>query len=130
MLKFKLLTPPSNRNNVIYESLNDLSSYSRGRRINKTASKILDAPALSDDFYLNLIDWSSNNQLAVGLASCIYLWNADTAKVTRLCEVSNDTITSVCWAPHDPLLAIGCNKGDLLIWDVEKEKQVRKLDGH
>jgi len=51
-------------------------TISKPRRVNKNPVKVLDAPALSDDFYLNLIDWSSQNQLAVGLGNCIYLWNA------------------------------------------------------
>lgn len=42
---------------------------------------MLDAPALQDDFYLNLVDWSSNNVLAVGLGNCVYLWNACSSKV-------------------------------------------------
>jgi WD40 repeat protein len=42
---------------------------------------VLDAPALQDDFYLNLVDWSSLNVLAVGLGSCVYLWSACTSKV-------------------------------------------------
>ena len=50
--------------------------YTKQRRIAKTPFKVLDAPALQDDFYLNLVDWSSQNQLAVGLGSCIYLWSA------------------------------------------------------
>jgi hypothetical protein len=29
--------------------------------------QVLDAPALQDDFYLNLVDWSAQNVLAVGL---------------------------------------------------------------
>jgi len=79
----------------------------------------LDAPSLSDDFYLNLIDWSNDNQLAVGLGNCIYLWNAETSKVTRLCEIGGDSITSVCWSgAGSSSLAIGCNKGEVLIWDV------------
>lgn len=45
------------------------------------ASQVLDAPALADDFYLNLVDWSAQNLLAVGLDSCVYLWNAHTSKV-------------------------------------------------
>ena len=45
---------------------------------------MLDAPALQDDFYLNLVDWSSSNLLAVGLGSCVYLWNALTSKVPLL----------------------------------------------
>ena len=43
--------------------------------------QVLDAPALQDDFYLNLVDWSSQNVLAVGLGTCVYLWSAYTSKV-------------------------------------------------
>ncbi len=42
---------------------------------------MLDAPALADDFYLNLVDWSSQNVLAVGLGSCVYLWSAASSAV-------------------------------------------------
>ena len=34
-----------------------------------------------EDFYLNLVDWSSQNILAVGLESSVYLWSATTSKV-------------------------------------------------
>lgn len=43
------------------------------RKIPNNPYKVLDAPALQDDFYLNLIDWSSQNILSVGLGSSIYL---------------------------------------------------------
>lgn len=43
--------------------------------------QVLDAPQLQDDFYLNLVDWSSLNVLAVGLGACVYLWSACTSKV-------------------------------------------------
>lgn len=46
-----------------------------------TVLQVLDAPALADDFYLNLLDWSAQNLLAVGLESCVYLWSAHTSKV-------------------------------------------------
>ena len=45
------------------------------------ARQVLDAPQLQDDFYLNLVDWSSQNVLAVGLGTCVYLWSACTSKV-------------------------------------------------
>jgi len=51
------------------------------RYISKFPYKVLDAPDLQDDFYLNLVDWSSNNILGVGLGTCVYLWNAVTSKV-------------------------------------------------
>jgi len=47
----------------------------KNRKINKKPYKILDAPNLQDDFYLNLIDWSENNQIAVALDSSLYLWS-------------------------------------------------------
>lgn len=48
--------------------------------------QVLDAPALADDFYLNLVDWSAQNLLAVGLDSCVYLWSAHTSKVQAVCS--------------------------------------------
>ena len=76
--------------------------YKKNRKISKNPYKVLDAPALTDDFYLNLIAWSNKNILAVGLGNCIYLWDAVTTKVTRLCELPNDSITSVCWSNDTP----------------------------
>lgn len=52
------------------------------RKISTVPYKVLDAPALQDDFYLNLVDWSALNVLAVGLGTCVYLWSACTSKVT------------------------------------------------
>lgn len=46
--------------------------------------QVLDAPSLQDDFYLNLVDWSSQNVLAVGLGTCVYLWSASNCKVSSL----------------------------------------------
>lgn len=52
------------------------------RKISRIPFKVLDAPELQDDFYLNLVDWSSQNVLAVGLGSCVYLWSACTSQVS------------------------------------------------
>lgn len=43
--------------------------------------QVLDAPGLVDDFYLNLLDWSSENILAAGLGNCVYILNLYTSKV-------------------------------------------------
>ena len=73
------------------------------RYISKTPFKVLDAPDLQDDFYLNLLDWSTSNLMAVGLGSCAYLyfyltrWSAQTSAVTKLCDLGGDSVTSVCW---------------------------------
>ena len=45
------------------------------RKIPRTPYKVLDAPQLQDDFYLNLVDWSSSNILAVGLHNAVYIYS-------------------------------------------------------
>ena len=46
--------------------------------------KVLDAPELSDDFYLHPLDWSSNNHLAVALDTSLFVWNADDGSIEEL----------------------------------------------
>ena len=58
-----------------------LSPRKQMRKISKIPFKVLDAPELQDDFYLNLVDWSSTNILSVGLGTCVYLWSACTSQV-------------------------------------------------
>ena len=72
----------------------------RSRKISKIPYKVLDAPQLQDDFYLNLIDWSEQNILGVGLGYCVYLWSAVNSKVTKLCDLSQngDSVCSVAWS--------------------------------
>ena len=111
------------------------------RKIAKVPFKVLDAPALQDDFYLNLVDWAANNTLAVGLGSCVYLWSACTSKVTKLHDFGGgDSVTSVCWAGAEGTsmagnascnqVAIGTNSGKVLIWDAVKCEQVTELASH
>lgn len=52
------------------------SVKSNSRYIPQAPDRILDAPDIVDDYYLNLIDWSQNNILAAALGSTVYLWNA------------------------------------------------------
>lgn len=101
------------------------------RKINKLPIKVLDAPALQDDYYLNLIDWSTQNFLAVGLSSSVYLWNATNSKVNKLCDLGiADTVTSVSWALKGSLFTLGTNSGDVHLWDVVKMKRLRTFGGH
>lgn len=65
-----------------------LSPRKSVRQISRTPFKVLDAPELQDDFYLNLVSWSQSNVLGVGLNSCVYLWSAQTSRVTKLCDLS------------------------------------------
>nr|CAD7403777.1 unnamed protein product [Timema cristinae] len=102
------------------------------RKISRIPFKVLDAPELQDDFYLNLVDWSSQNVLSVGLGSCVYLWSACTSQVTRLCDLSGDanSVTSVAWNERGNLVAVGTHHGYVQVWDVSMNKQVNKMMGH
>jgi cell division cycle 20-like protein 1 (cofactor of APC complex) len=103
----------------------------RSRKISKIPYKVLDAPALQDDFYLNLVDWSSTNNLAVGLSNCIYIWSASNSKVTKLHDLGpRDQVTSVCWSKRGQHLSIGTNSGVVQVWDINKTKLLRVLKGH
>lgn len=108
-----------------------MSNNSKKRKIGKLPIKVLDAPLLQDDYYLNLIDWSSQNFLAVGLSSSVYLWNASNTKVSKLCDLGvNDTVTSVSWSVKGPHFSMGTNIGDVQIWDINKAKKIRTMNGH
>uniref|UniRef100_A0AAQ4R7U3 CDC20/Fizzy WD40 domain-containing protein n=1 Tax=Gasterosteus aculeatus aculeatus TaxID=481459 RepID=A0AAQ4R7U3_GASAC len=102
------------------------------RKISKIPFKVLDAPELQDDFYLNLVDWSSLNVLSVGLGTCVYLWSACTSQVTRLCDLSveGDSVTSVGWSERGNLVAVGTHKGYVQIWDAAAGKKLSVLEGH
>lgn len=71
-----------------FESLTNESQ--KTRKISKMPFKVLDAPQLQDDFYLNLVDWSSQNVLAVGLNRAVYIWSACTSQVKKLTELPGD----------------------------------------
>lgn len=101
------------------------------RKISKTPHKVLDAPSLQDDFYLNLVDWSSQNVLAVGLGTCVYLWTATNSKVTKLCDLGpRDIVCSVQWTKEGSYLAVGTSLGEVEIWDGSSCKKIRTMYGH
>lgn len=107
-----------------------LSPKKPPRVVSKVPYKVLDAPDLADDFYLNLVDWGSNNTLGVGLGNCVYLWNSQSGRVNKLCEYPDDTVTSVSWIQHGSHIAVGTGKGFVQIWDAERVRRLRTMTGH
>lgn len=108
-----------------------LSPQKKPRNISKVPYRVLDAPELSDDFYLNLVDWGQQDILAVGLGDCVYLWDGSTQSVDRLCSLSNkDKVTSINWIGSGTHLAVGTQRGLVEIWDATKLKCVRTMTGH
>lgn len=108
-----------------------LSPQKKPRNISKVPYRVLDAPELLDDFYLNLVDWGAQDVLAVGLGDSVYLWDGATQLVDRLCNLENkDKVTSLNWIGLGTHLAIGTLKGLVEIWDATKIKCVRTMLGH
>ncbi|KAF2268281.1 cell division cycle protein-like protein Cdc20 [Lojkania enalia] len=101
------------------------------RRIPSAPERVLDAPGLVDDYYLNLLDWSSGNQVAIGLERSVYIWSADSGSVASLLECPQDTyISSVKWSGDGAYVGVGLGTGEVQIWDVEEGTKLRSMFGH
>ena len=103
------------------------------RHIPSAPERILDAPALVDDYYLKLLDWSCTNTLAVALGPTVYCWNGSTGSIQELCTLpgAEDYVTSVAWIKEGGVhLAVGTAGGDVQLWDAERNKQIRSMRGH
>lgn len=101
------------------------------RKISTTPERVLDAPGIIDDYYLNLLDWSGDNQVAIALERSVYVWNANTGSVFNLLDgPQNSYVSSVRWATNDPYLSVGFSDGDIQIWDVEEQTKLRTMSGH
>ena len=109
-----------------------LAEPKKERQVPVYAEKVLDAPDLIDDFYLNLLDWNEKNVLAISLSQTIYMLNTTTSDIATLnCTRGNDFVTSVAWMPgtHN-ILAIGTSNSTVQLWDTDKGVQLRQLNGH
>lgn len=102
------------------------------RFISSAPEKILDAPDFKDDYYLNLIDWSSTNHLAVALNNDLYIWNATSGEISQLFSSynTNDYITSTSWIQKGNILGIGNSKNIVELWDVNKQTCLRQMKSH
>ena len=110
------------------------------RKIQKTPVRILDAPNLVDDYYLNLLDWGKENIIAVALSEELYLWNDNNAKSTLLMsyennntssdDSNNNIITSLSWMQNGLYLGIGLPDGIIHLWDINKKIKLREIEAH
>ncbi|CAI5969038.1 unnamed protein product [Closterium sp. NIES-65] len=97
----------------------------------KHADLVLDAPDMADNFYLNLLDWSSKGVVAIGLGSAVHVWNSETGSVSEVVSGDSD-VTSVAWADNGTHLAVGFeDHADCVqLWAVEPCRKIRDLAGH
>ena len=103
------------------------------RNIPTTADRILDAPELRVDFYLNLIDWSRGNVIAVALDQTLYLWSAGSGTIQELLSLSGSAYVSSVRFINDEdaiYLAVGTTDGHVEIYDTHTLTKIRTMHGH
>lgn len=111
----------------------ELPTRARGRerKVPKAPFKVLDAPLLQDDFYFNVVDWSSADVLAVGLGEAVYTWNFQTNKVEKVVAFEkNCFVTGLCWDPRGDTLVLGTQNGRVELWDVAKGQKRSEIVAH
>lgn len=110
------------------------STHKKQRAIPSQPEKILDAPEVKNDFYLQLLDWSDTNVLAVALDRDVYLWNAASGEITPLLTLPGpDYIASLSWIQGGNVLAIGTGDGEpnvVQLWDCSVGKKLRSMRSH
>ncbi|KAI1811755.1 WD40 repeat-like protein [Poronia punctata] len=137
ILQFKPAPPESSKPIDLRQQYNrplkpaGASSAQFRRRIATAPERVLDAPGLIDDYYLNLLDWSTGNQVAIGLERNVYVWSADEGSVSCLLETSPDTyVSSVKWSDDGAYVGVGMGTGEVQIWDVAEGTKIRSMFGH
>ncbi|KAF5386753.1 hypothetical protein D9615_001810 [Tricholomella constricta] len=107
------------------------ATTNKTRKIPTQPERVLDAPGMVDDFYLNLLSWSCQNAVAVALEASTYIWKADTGTVVQLGEAPEGTyVSSVDFSNDGAFLGIGLGTGDVELWDVESGQKLRTMTGH
>ncbi|KAN0139178.1 WD40 repeat-like protein [Lactarius tabidus] len=103
----------------------------RSRKIATQPERVLDAPGMVDDFYLNLLSWSVLNVVAVALSENTYIWRADTGTVVLVGEAPEGSyVSSVDFSNDGAFLGVGVGTGDVELWDVETGQKLRSMSGH
>ena len=112
------------------------------RKISLKPYKELPAPNLIDDFYLNLLDWSQKNQIAVGCSSSVILWNNNKTQSEILFIYDNNEdennlennenkyVSSLIWSEDGDSLAVGNSYGEVEIYDINKKELISTFKGH
>ena len=63
--------------NPDFSECNSSAFTTRAHKVKEDpASKILNAPGASKNFYYNLVDWGANNIVVIGLKEDVYYWDA------------------------------------------------------
>lgn len=113
-----------------FRNASESTDIQKLRFISTAPEKILDAPEILNDYYLNLMDWGQTNLLAISLNQNLYLWNSNNGSIHLLLSDPNNQITSVNFMKTGVCLAVGFSNSSLQLWDIENSRPLRHLSGH
>ena len=96
------------------------AAYARPSRPIPTApEKVLYAPGVVNDFYLDPLTWSKDNVVAITLESGVHILNIETG-VSSCVAFSDSFETSLAFSPSDPsILAVGTDSGSVTLYDIQ-----------
>lgn len=120
------------------------SQNKKKRRMERKPVKILDAPCLMDDYYLNLVCWSETNLIGVGLEDSVYFYNFLSNNIVKHFDLpklySGDSIPSdedfcpyICslsFNTEGKMLATADSKGQVIISDIASNKMISNSAVH
>uniref|UniRef100_A0ABM5FTX8 Cell division cycle protein 20 homolog B isoform X2 n=1 Tax=Pogona vitticeps TaxID=103695 RepID=A0ABM5FTX8_9SAUR len=87
---------------------------------------------LRDDYYLNTLEWSQENLIALALESAVHIWDGERNQNVASIDLSATSkyIASVAWMRENTYLALGTSDGEVQLWDIETQTRVRRIFGH
>ena len=103
-----------------------IKTIKHSRRIPKQPVKVLDAPGIADDYYSNVLDWSSNDVIGVSLMNSLYLWknNKTGNQVVNLSEFESHAFCSIKFSRNGQAISAGDDVGNLHVYDINTDKKV------
>ncbi|NXL39403.1 CD20B protein, partial [Glaucidium brasilianum] len=87
---------------------------------------------LRNDYYLNILDWSLENLIAVAVGPAAHIWNGATLQAIESIDLNSSSkyISSLAWIKEGTCLAVGTSDGEVQLWDIETRKRLRNMFGH
>ncbi|CAJ0823167.1 3297_t:CDS:2, partial [Entrophospora sp. SA101] len=138
ILEFKVEHHQPNNHYQKIDQLNQIyncqpeSSCIKKRIIPTSPEYTLDVLGVIDDYYLNILDWSNQNIVAVGIDKRVYLWDIITDELSAITIIRSgtNTISSLSWSEDGDHLAVGLNDGNIEIWNIWSVQKIRSMNGH
>ena len=96
-----------------------------------TAFKVLEATNVLDDFYLNILDWSSTDLISIALSDSIYLYNNKLSKIHEMDSLYNSEYFScVKFNDSSNTLVTGDSTSTIKVFDVNVNRILKEFTGH